>query len=231
MHSVPYKETSLIVELFCKDLGRLPVVAKGAKRPHSGLRSVLVSFQPLAVRFTGKSEVKTLTHAEWLGGLMAPQGKALFAAYYLNELLMRGLGREDTYPDLFALYQHTLLGLTGGEDMNLCIRQFEVGFLEALGYGLDWQYDAKGSQIDISRSYSWVNQQGWVPSDRGNVNEAVNGLVEHAVQGSVIEQIRQGLWSKVAASALKPVTRKLLIAHVAPNGLMSRVWMEQLLRA
>jgi DNA repair protein RecO (recombination protein O) len=80
LHSVPYKETSLIVELFCKEHGRLPVVAKGAKRPHSGLRAVLVSFQPLSVRFSGKSEVKTLVQAEWLGGLMSPDGKALFAA-------------------------------------------------------------------------------------------------------------------------------------------------------
>ena len=73
----------------------MPVVAKGAKRPHSALRAVLVSFQPLSVRFSGKSDVKTLTQAEWLGGLMSPDGKALFAAYYLNELLMRGLTRSE----------------------------------------------------------------------------------------------------------------------------------------
>lgn len=231
LHSVPYKETSLIVELFCKEHGRLPVVAKGAKRPHSGLRAVLVSFQPLSVRFTGKSEVKTLMQAEWLGGLMSPDGKALFAAYYLNELLMRGLSREDTHPDLFELYQNTLLGLAGGDDMNVCIRQFEVGLLQSLGYGLDWRQDRTGVAIDPERHYVWQDQEGWSPSDGGNVNNSTSSSVEQMVQGLWIAEIQNGIWSKSAASALKPITRKLLMTHIAPNGLMSRVWMEHLLRA
>lgn len=208
----------------------MPVVAKGAKRPHSGLRAVLVSFQPLTVRFTGKSDVKTLTQAEWMGGLMSPDGKALFAAYYLNELLMRGLSREDTHPELFDLYQQTLIGLVAGEDMNVCIRRFEVGLLQALGYGFDWQFDARGREIELDAVYLWQDQVGWVPSSGGSVNDLQNGLVEQLVQGQWMSEIQQGLWSKAAASALKPITRRLLLTHVAPNGLMSRVWMEHLLR-
>lgn len=231
LHSVPYKETSLVVELFCKNQGRVPVVAKGAKRPHSSLRAVLVSFQPLAVRYSGKSEVKTLLSAEWLGGLMPPDGRALFAAYYLNELLMRGLGREDPHPELFELYQTTLIGLVGGEDMNVCVRQFEVGLLEALGYGLDWTNDAQGREIDPQTDYVWVDQQGWTPSNGVNVNKSVGSGVEHGVQGEWICSIQSGMWSKSAASALRPITRQLLMAHIAPNGLLSRVWMEHLLKA
>ncbi|MFN7505262.1 MAG: DNA repair protein RecO, partial [Limnobacter sp.] len=231
LHSVPYKETSLIVELFCKEHGRLPVVAKGAKRPHSGLRAVLVSFQPLSVRFSGKSEVKTLVQAEWLGGLMSPDGKALFAAYYLNELLMRGLTREDTHPDLFELYQNTLMGLAGGDDMNVCIRQFEVGLLQCLGYGLDWQHDRTGAAIDPESHYVWLDEEGWCPSNGGIVNNSTSSGVDQVIQGLLIDEIRNGIWSKPAASALKPITRKLLMTHIAPSGLMSRVWMEHLLRA
>lgn len=208
----------------------MPVVAKGAKRPHSALRAVLVSFQPLSVRFSGKSEVKTLTQAEWMGGLMSPDGKALFAAYYLNELLMRGLTREDAHPELFELYQQTLIGLAGEEDMNVCIRRFEVGLLQALGYGLDWAYDAHGATIDVALAYVWLDQHGWVPSVGGNVNNLQNGSVEQVVQGRWIADVHAGIWSKAACSALKPITRKLLLTHVAPNGLMSRVWMEHLLR-
>jgi DNA repair protein RecO (recombination protein O) len=230
LHSVPYKETSLIVELFCKEHGRMPVVAKGAKRPHSGLRAVLVSFQPLSVRFTGKSDVKTLTQAEWMGGLMSPDGKALFAAYYLNELLMRGLSREDHHPELFDLYQQTLIGLVAGEDMNVCIRRFEVGLLQALGYGFDWQFDAQGREIQPGGLYVWQDQVGWAPSSGGKVNDLQNAPVEQVVQGQWMTEIQQGQWSNSAASALKPITRRLLLTHVAPNGLMSRVWMEHLLR-
>ncbi|HEX4918944.1 MAG TPA: DNA repair protein RecO [Limnobacter sp.] len=231
LHSVPYKETSLIVELFCREHGRLPVIAKGAKRPHSGLRSVLVSFQPLQVRFTGKSEVKTLTHAEWMGQILAPQGKALFASYYLNELLMRGLGREDKHAALFDLYAHTLQALGDEAEMNVCIRRFEVGLLDALGYGIDWYLDKDGQGIAPDEQYRWLDQVGWSTPDRGNVNHAPEGFVEPLVPGQVVLQIQQGQWSHTAASALKPVIRRLLLTHVAPNGLMSRAWMEQLVRS
>ncbi|WP_370261265.1 DNA repair protein RecO [Limnobacter sp.] len=231
LHSVPYKETSLIVELFCREHGRLPVIAKGAKRPHSGLRAVLVSFQPLQVRFLGRSEVKTLTHAEWLGGFLAPQGRALFASYYLNELLMRGLGREDRHVGLFDLYAGTLQAMVDGEDMNICIRRFEVGLLDALGYGLDWRVDRHGQRIDAQAVYHWVDQEGWAHPDGGGVNPVHGNPVEPLVPGQTVLDIQAGQWSNAAASALKPVTRRLLMAHVAPNGLLSRAWMEQLIRS
>lgn len=231
LHSVPYKETSLIAELFCKEYGRLPVVAKGAKRHNSSLRAVLVSFQPISVRFSGKSEVKTLTQAEWLGGLMSPNGKSLFAAYYLNELLMRGLNREDAHPELFDLYQKTLMGLASGEDMNVCVRRFEVGFLQALGYGLDLQFDRQGAHIDPDQHYIWVDQEGWSNSNGASVGNSKMQFIEQGIQGMWIINIQKELWSKAAANLFKPITRKLLMMHVAPNGLMSRVWMEHLVRA
>ena len=98
LHSYPYKETSLIVDVFARDYGRVPVVAKGAKRPHSKLRGVLQTFQPLQLAWTGKSEVRTLMSAEWVGGLGALEGDALLAGFYLNELLMRLVPREDPHP-------------------------------------------------------------------------------------------------------------------------------------
>jgi DNA repair protein RecO (recombination protein O) len=115
--------------------------------------------------------------------------------------------------------------------MNVCIRQFEVGLLQSLGYGLDWQQDRTGVAIDPERHYVWQDHEGWSPSDGGNVNNSTNSSVEQLVQGLWIAEIQNGIWSKSAASALKPITRKLLMTHIAPNGLMSRVWMEHLLRA
>lgn len=231
LHSVPYKETSLIVELFCRDHGRLPVVAKGAKRPHSALRAVLVSFQPLRVRFTGRAEVRTLTAAEWCGGLMAPDGRALFSAYYLNELLMCGLGREDSHPALFDLYLCAVAALSNGEDMTVCVRRFEVGLLQELGYGLNWEHDLCGHPIREDWRYCWVHEQGWTPTNGLNVSQLQSPAVDQVVAGAFILEVQRGEISRGAASALKPVTRKLLLGHVAPNGLMSRAWMEQLIRA
>ncbi len=161
---------------------------------------------------------------------MAPDGKALFAAYYLNELLMRGLSREDSHIELFDLYHETLSGLSHGSDMNVCVRRFEVGLLKTLGYGLDWASDSSGNSIDPDAEYIWFEEQGWASPNGGGVSFSENQNVKQCVKGEIINLVHQGEWSKSVASALKPITRRLLVSHVAPNGLLSKVWMEHLLK-
>ena len=95
LHSYPYKETSLIVDAFSRDYGRVALMAKGAKRPHSKLRGALQTFQPLQLGWSGKSEVRTLIAAEWIGGLLPLERAALLCGFYLNELLVRLLARDD----------------------------------------------------------------------------------------------------------------------------------------
>jgi len=86
LHSIPYKETSLILDVFTRSYGRMALIAKGAKRPHSVLRPVLQRFQPLAVSWTGKSELKTMTRAEWMGGVPPLVGDALLCGFYLKRV-------------------------------------------------------------------------------------------------------------------------------------------------
>lgn len=95
LHSYPFRETSLIVEAFSRDYGRVALLARGARRPRSAIRGLLMAFQPLELGWAGKGEVQTLMKAEWQGGQPLLTGKALFCAYYLNELLMHLLPRED----------------------------------------------------------------------------------------------------------------------------------------
>lgn len=222
LHSLPYKETSLIIELFTEQHGRLPVIAKGAKRKHSVLRSVLVNFQPLEVKFSGRSEVKTLQTAEWCGVQLAPEGRSLFAAYYLNEILMLGLRRDDPHPELFALYHETLGRLSRGEDMTLVVRRFELELLAELGYGLDYESDRSGAAINPSSVYYLDPETGW------SLNKADSVL--SPVSGHCILEVGGGVMSKESAQALKALTRQMLATYVAPNGLLSRVWMEQLIK-
>lgn len=137
LHSYPYKETSLIVDVFSRDFGRVALVAKGAKRPHSKLRGVLQTFQPLSVGWLGKTEVRTLTSAEWIGGLLPLEKSALLCGFYLNELLVKLLARDDPHPALFDHYIATLNQLAHDEPAPIVLRKFERALLKETGVGGD----------------------------------------------------------------------------------------------
>jgi len=137
LHSYPYKETSLIVDMFTRDFGRIAVVAKGAKRPLSKLRGVLQTFQPLSVSFSGKSELRTLIDAEWVGGMLPLEKTALLCGFYLNELLVKLLARDDAHPALFNHYVATLNELAHGEPAQIALRKFERALLKETGVAAD----------------------------------------------------------------------------------------------
>ena len=136
LHSYPYRETSLIIDVLSRDHGRVALVAKGAKRPHSALRGVLQTFQPLALSWTGKGEVRTLTGAEWVGGMLPLTGDALLCGFYVNELLVKFLAREDPHPELFRHYVVTLTRLAHDEPPVQVLRSFERVLLRETGYAL-----------------------------------------------------------------------------------------------
>ncbi|WP_321794420.1 DNA repair protein RecO [Caballeronia sp. J97] len=137
LHSYPYRETSLIIDVFSRDHGRIALVAKGAKRPHSALRGVLQTFQPLGLSWTGKGEVRTLTTAEWVGGMLPLAGDALLCGFYVNELLVKFCAREDAHPALFNHYVLTLSRLAHDEPAAQVLRSFECVLLRETGYAMN----------------------------------------------------------------------------------------------
>jgi DNA repair protein RecO (recombination protein O) len=140
LHSYDWSETSLIVELFSRELGRVAVAAKGAKRPTSQLRAVLLPFQRVqaslsrsAAKDASSSDIHTLRGAEWGGGLPQVRGEALFTGFYLNELLLKLLAREDPHPLLWDAYAATLAAL-GQAHEAAALRAFELLLLQEVGY-------------------------------------------------------------------------------------------------
>lgn len=136
LHATPWRETSLIVQSFSREYGCVALVAKGAKRPYSVLRPVLSAFQPLLLSWSGAGEVKTLTRAEVVG-LRPLRGTALMSAWYMNELLLRLLPREDAHPALFDAYDTALQQLASGTRAAGALRRFEWTLLAETGYGVD----------------------------------------------------------------------------------------------
>lgn len=151
LHSTAWKESSLITQMFTRDHGIVALVAKGAKRPYSALKPVLLNFQPLLLSWSGANEVKTLTRAE-LAGLHPLSGRALMSAWYMNELILRLLPREDPHPELFDQYKIALNALVqGSQRAALTLRQFEWLLLQETGYGLDESVPDFSDHVDEPR--------------------------------------------------------------------------------
>lgn len=171
LHSYPYRETSLIVEVFSRDFGRIGLVAKGARRPMSQLRGVLMAFQPLLIDWSGGGEMKTLVRAEWLGGQPLLGGQALLCAYYANELLMRLMPREDSHPELHRAYGEALRALAANESQEVVLRRFELALLQELGYGLCLDADADGVPVQLDGHYAYIIERGAVSLDEYCVDD------------------------------------------------------------
>jgi len=135
LHRYDWSESSLILEVFSRGFGRIALVAKGAKRPSSNFRPVLLPLQPLRISFGGDGEIRTLKGAEWAGGQVMPVGDALLSGYYLNELLLRLLARDDPHPRLFDAYSAAVhvIGSEHGEALQPALRAFELLLLREAG--------------------------------------------------------------------------------------------------
>jgi DNA repair protein RecO (recombination protein O) len=176
LHAHPFSETSLILEVVSRDHGRLAMVARGARRSRSALRGVLLSFQPLELAWFGSGEVKTLAKAEWLGGLPLLQRNCLLLGYYLNELLLKLLPREDPHPVLFDAYAEALAALTRGASETIELRRFEKSLLRELGYGLVLDRAAdSGAAIRPDGQYEYQMERGIVDASDVSTGLTVSG--------------------------------------------------------
>jgi DNA repair protein RecO (recombination protein O) len=160
LHTYPFKETSLIAELFSENHGRIPVVAKGARRPRSSLRGMLQSFQLLQATWSGRGEIKTLHNIEWCDKFLQVDGNALICGFYINELIMRLLPREDTHKKLFDFYHHTMKVLADGSNLEVALRRFELRLLQELGYEVPLKEDANGESIIADKLYIYEAEYG-----------------------------------------------------------------------
>jgi DNA repair protein RecO (recombination protein O) len=217
LHSYPYRETSLIVEVFSRDHGRIGLVAKGARRPMSQLRGVLMAFQPLLIDWSGGGEMKTLVRAEWQGGQPLLGGQALLCAYYLNELLMRLLPREDPHPVLYRAYGDALRALAAGEGQEVVLRRFELALLRELGYGLELDADADGEPVRPEVRYAYIIERGAVPLDEYGIDDP------SVVAGRVLLDMARGDFREPETLAgAKALMRRLIQHYLGGQVLQSR---------
>lgn len=217
LHRYDWSESSLVLEIFTRNHGRIALVAKGVKRPTSQFRPVLLPLQPLLLSWGGDAEVRTLKSAQWQGGHVMPTGDALISGSYLNELLMRLLARDDAHPSLFDRYALAVQLLAERSDAQaVIVRAFELLLLRSMGLLPDLAQE--GSSLSRLRA------------DAHYVIEADNGLrLAHADDShSLSAEQWQALQRALDApdpliatlracapfeSALRPQLRRLLHYH------------------
>lgn len=222
LHSYPFRETSLIIESFTQNRGRVALVGRGARRPKSALRGVLLAFQPLLLSWSGRTELRTLHKAEWRGGYAPLRGLSLICGFYLNELLLKLLPRDDPHERLFAFYQETLAVL--GQDGNhaAILRRFEKNLLGELGYALMLDRDAgSGEPVQAGRRYAYIVERGPVAL-RG---DAAQNTVELDGQ-TLIDMQSDDYRNAVTQQQSKILMRTLINHHLGSQVLHTR----QLLR-
>jgi len=161
LHTRPFRETSLMVELFSETYGRVSVIARSARGQKSRYQGQLQLFTPMLAAWSGRHELKTLGQIALQGMAHHLNQKALFSGFYLNELLMRVLQKEDPHPALFSRYHDTLAQLEKGVEPEVCLRVFEKKLLEEMGFGLPF------FSVQANLCYDFVREYGFLPSATG----------------------------------------------------------------
>ena len=164
LHTYAYKETSLIAELFTRRFGRVALLARGARRPRSAMRGVLLSFHPLRLSWSASAELGNLISAEWAGALQPLAGQGLMCGFYVNELVMRLLPRDDPHEALFDAYAQSLKALSEGMGHAAVLRAFEKRLLAELGYAPLLDKDAASQPIDPEGLYVYEPERGPLPA-------------------------------------------------------------------
>lgn len=225
LHAYPYKETSLLVEVLTAAYGRVALVAKGARRPRSELRGLLQAFQPLIFAWSGRGEVKSLTAAEWAGGIPRLAGEALLCGFYANELVLKLLAREDPHPRLYEHYDLALRALAGGQDRAAVLRRFELALLAELGYGMELGREADtGVPIVAERRYHYIVDRGPVAAESSGPDAGID------VAGSTLLALSRGDLSDARAAAeAKLLMREVLNRHLENRSVFSRRLMQDLI--
>ena len=233
LHRYDWSESSLILELLTREHGRIAVVAKGAKKPSSNFRPVLLPLQPLHVAFGGDGEIRTLRSAEWQGGQVMPTGDALLSGYYLNELLLRLLARDDPHPALFDVYGAAVRVLSGEQPQLLqpALRAFELLLLREIGLlpSLDLQ-TATLASLDAEARYALHAEGGLLEAGEEEARGSLTGAQWQALQQALDDPAPFEATLRAAAGMgeLKPQLRALLHYHCGVSTLRTRQLMMDL---
>jgi DNA repair protein RecO (recombination protein O) len=216
LHTRPYRNTSLLVDCFSEDLGRLTLIAQGARRRTGQFAGLMQPFIPLSLQWRGKHDLKTLTQADVRAPAFIYQGQALVCGLYVNELMCRVLKPFDADRKLFVHYESTLRSLNDPKQVLPALRQFELELLTAAGYAIDFFKTIASQPILEHEYYEYLIGEGFRTVSGGARNP-------HAFSGEILLAMGQGLWHNPSVcKAAKRLCRQALQPLLGTKPILSR---------
>ena len=211
IHRRMYQGSSLLLDFFTKDFGRLRLVARGARKSKTSLQM----FQCLSISFKGKGELKNLSQWEIADKPRRILGDDLILAMYVNELILRLLPENDEYSEIFHAYWNFLSNLKSlnSNEKEYALRSFENQMLEDLGYGIDFSSDMNDEPINENLNYEFIEHQGFSTSDNGLIPGKI--LVNLLRRENIVTDTNE-------LSILKKMNRKRLKSLLGDKPLKSK---------
>ncbi len=207
----PYRESSVLLEVFTRDFGIVSMLAKGVRKEKSKMAGLLLPFTQLNVSYLDRHELKVLGHAEFVASYPL-QRLALYCGFYVNELLQKFLHRNDPHQELFEGYLACLHGLSNTHLIEQTLRYFELSVLQESGYGVELDLDSRtGAPVQGRCRYSFLPDSGLIEDANGKVSGATlqllaaRALLDH-------ESLNEAKW----------LLRAMLEVHLRGRPLKSR---------
>ena len=183
LHYRPFRDTSLLLDVFSRDHGKVALVARGARAAKSRLKGILRPFMPLSLSWIMRSDLGTLTGAELSGKPVTLSGDGLLSGYYLNELILHFLHRHDAQPEVYSAYHETVIDLATQDNPAPVLREFEMELLRLIGYALNFEHDAAThADIEQESSYEYRYDQGPVKVSRNDGDMVFSGAMLIAIR-------------------------------------------------
>jgi DNA repair protein RecO (recombination protein O) len=226
LHSRAYRETSLLLEIFSRQQGRVGLVARGARSAKSSWRNMLQPFRPLLLSWKLRGELGNLVEAEQVAAMPMQAGDAWFCGLYVNELMMRALHRGDPHPDLFDAYRQLLQDLASQAEPQARLRCFEKQLLESIGFAMALAFEpASGATVQADGWYRYHPVAGPMLESSGREAAGTNSrgnAAQNLVSGAALLALESGEIEAQHLPELKQLMRRVLRFHLGDKPLVSQ---------
>ena len=228
LHARNYRDTSMIVDYLTVDFGKVSGVVKGVRAQGKSAkqrRGLIQPFIPLLISWSGKSELKTMTHHEARTKAIALQGVRLFSGLYVNELLSRLLQPGDEHSEIYTLYEWAIQGLVTEPLIDVLLRNFELKLLEYLGYGVDLQFTLdSGEEITAGVLYRFDSLHGFtaITINEASATNSFTKITAATYRGEDLIMLSKGCFNEQTRRVAKHLCRQALLPHLGTKPLKSR---------